>query len=107
MADIDDKIDMIAGMLGQEKVPDDMKDMIKSFMSKLEDGEKSSPAHDNSLEVLGDAKNVIEKLQKMNDPRIHLLLAIKPFLNSRRQKKVAACVNILRIAMLTELFKND
>jgi uncharacterized protein Yka (UPF0111/DUF47 family) len=38
MADIDDKIDMIAGMLGQEKVPDDMKDMIKSFMSKLEDG---------------------------------------------------------------------
>ena len=108
MADqLDDKIDMLAKMLGQDSVPNDMKDMIKSFASQMEQGNKSSPAADDSLEVLGSARNVIDKLQHVNDPRIHLLLAIKPFLNNNRQKKVSTCVNILRISMLTELFKND
>lgn len=108
MADqLDDKIDMIAKMLGQDNVPDDMKDMIKSFASQMEEGNRSTPASDNSLEVLGNARNVIDNLQRMNDPRIHLLLAVKPFLNNNRQKKVSTCVNILRISLLTELFRKD
>ncbi len=106
---MDDKIDAIAKMLGQDSVPGEMKDLIKSFASKMEESDSSvnTSDHDNSLEILGNAKNMIDKIQRVNDPRISLLLAIKPFLNSNRQKKISNCVNILRISLLADLFKKD
>ena len=39
----------------------------------------------------------------LDDPRINLLTAIKPFLNSNRQKKVGDCIKLFQMFHLTNM----
>jgi hypothetical protein len=52
-------------------------------------------------DVLNTAKSALNRLNAANDPRINLLNAIKPFMNSRRQKKIGNCIQLLQIASLS------
>jgi hypothetical protein len=52
-------------------------------------------------------KKAINSLGNLNDPRINLLNAIRPFLNSRRQKKINNCIQLLQITSLTRLMNEQ
>jgi len=61
---------------------------------------------DISPEMLDKAMKAINRIKSVNDPRINLLQAIKPFMNSRRQKKIRNCIQLLQLAGISRLLED-
>ena len=115
--DLSKKIKQITDILGQENMPDNIKGLL-SLLTSTGNKEESSPKAselqtakeekpvrselEESMEMISKVKKVMDRLNTNTDPRVNLLLAIKPFLNSKRQKKLSSCVNILRMSSLTK-----
>lgn len=51
-------------------------------------------------------KSIMEKFNKKDDPRTNLLHSLKPYLRESRQKKIDEYANFLKIASLSDIFKN-
>jgi len=66
---------------------------------------QDAPENPSSInqDVINSARNALNRLNTANDPRINLLNAIKPFMNSRRQKKISSCIQLLQIASISRL----
>lgn len=126
--ELDKKIQQIAELLGQDNVPDNLKELVALFASSLgtkKDGEESlrspeakpaeKPAATDHAEqssnldpdMLDKARKAIERLAPGSDPRINLLQAIKPFMNSNRQKKIGSCIQLLQVAGLSRLMNEQ
>lgn len=58
-------------------------------------------------DVINSARSALDRLKTVNDPRINLLNAIKPFMNNRRQKKISNCIQLLQIASLSRLLNEQ
>ncbi|HHW49011.1 MAG TPA: hypothetical protein GXX14_10410 [Clostridiaceae bacterium] len=125
--DLSKKIKQITDVLSQENIPENLKGLFSllagSANSSPEDKKNEpSPKADEAntreeradkneleenLEMARKVKTIMDRLNKVNDPRINLLLAIKPFLNHRRQKKITNCINLLRVSSLVRLMEED
>lgn len=123
--DLGRKIQQIAQMLGQDDVPDNVKELISVLANSLgkKEGADSQPVQsetDNeseqtdeyrqstdtpaiSQELLDTAKHTLDRFNSSSDPRINLLMAIRPFMNNRRQKKIGNCIQLLQIAGLSRM----
>lgn len=128
--DLGKKIQQIAELLGQEKMPDNVKDLLSVLSGSFSDNENSkdkapgiagtsneNPETENrkssnipfntdssdSTELLVRAKKMMDKLGTGNDPRVNLLHAIRPFMSGKRQQKIGHCLKILQLASLTKL----
>lgn len=128
--DLGKKIQQIAGLLGQDNMPDNVKDLLSvlsgSFSESSDSKDKASgianigsekpeaesrentnipvgtDSSDNA-ELFMRAKKMMDKLGTGNDPRVNLLHAIKPFMSGKRQQKIGHCIKILQLASLTKL----
>ena len=120
--DLGKKIEQIAHLLGQENVPDNVKELVSLFaasMTKKEDDAAPTPSSDVEQEevkktddnsntaVPNTAGTDMDRLKASNDPRVNLLNAIKPFMNSRRQKKIGNCIQLLQVAGLSRLLNDQ
>lgn len=127
--DLDKKIQQIAEMLGQDKVPDNIKSLVSLLagsMSSKEDGAAKAPESEdeppeeetaaqtgsdgdsgNTEEMMRKVKKAVEDLKSNNDPRINLLHAISPFMSSKRQKKISNAIQLLQISGAAKLMNND
>ncbi len=121
--DMDKKIQQIAELFGQEKMPDNVKGLLSLLAGSLGNkGESAAPPPeaegqpreeepaaaaadntDNNEDVLRKAKSIANSLNGSNDPRINLLYAIRPFMNSNRQKKISNCIQLLQMSSLARL----
>lgn len=52
-------------------------------------------------------KSVMEKMNNKNDPRSNLLYSLKPYLRNERKEKIDQYANLLNVAKIAELMKND
>ena len=52
-------------------------------------------------------KSIMDNLNKKDDPRAKLLYSLKPYLRESRKKKIDQYVNLLKIANISNLFKNE
>lgn len=52
-------------------------------------------------------KSIMEKMNSKDDPRSNLLYSLKPYLRESKKEKIDQYANLLNIAKLSELFKND
>ncbi|MCI8411481.1 MAG: hypothetical protein HFJ40_03385 [Clostridia bacterium] len=52
-------------------------------------------------------KSVIEKMNGSNDPRSNLLYSLKPYLREEKKEKLDQYANLLNMAKIAELLKND
>lgn len=123
--DLDKKIQQIAEMLGQDKVPDNIKSLVSLLagsMSNKEGGtekaadpedeqpeeEKTAPAEaGDGEEMMRKVKKAMGELKDNNDPRINLLHAIRPFMSGKRQKKISNAIQLLQISGVAKLLNND
>ena len=117
--DLGKKVQQIVQMLGQDNVPDNLKELVALLATSLgtkEDNveqtvspdddiveKSSSPEPVINAEMLNTARKAMDKLNVGSDPRINLLHAIKPFMNSKRQKKIGNCIQLLQVASLSRL----
>lgn len=145
--DLGKKIQQIAELLGQDSVPDNVKELVtllaNSMSSKDAAADKNVPADTsdnptdrnvppngnsqtgayspeagetpekqvnndllNNTELMNTARKALSRINSGNDPRINLLHAIRPFMNSKRQKKIGNCIQLLQVASLSRLL-ND
>lgn len=119
--DLNKKIKQITDILGQDNMPENIKGLL-SLLAGTGTGADSPPNVSNSgelkeekpvrselednIDMLRKAKVMMDRLNTVNDPRVNLLVAIKPFLCNRRQKKLSGCLNILRMSSLAR-FMDD
>lgn len=52
-------------------------------------------------------KSIMEKLNNSNDPRTNLLYSLKPYLRDERKNKVDQYANLLNVAKIADILKND
>ena len=133
--DLNKKIRQITDMLGQENLPDNLKNILSLFaggedsedtqkksssaspeenISKKnqssapvrEENQKSSDIEEN-LEMVRRIKRIMDGVNTNNDPRIHLLNAIRPFLSNTRQKKVNNCIKLLHMVSISKFLDDN
>jgi hypothetical protein len=117
--DLSNKINQISEMLGQDTMPDNLKNLIGLLAGSFSGNKEESPREkdpidvkedkspksetDDNLDLMRKVSKVMNKLNTANDPRVNLLTAIKPFMSSKRQQKLNNCIRILQVSSLTRL----
>ena len=101
-------------------------EMIENFSSMMSNG-NTSESNENSentnnqnssnsggfdfnnidMNTILKMKSIMEKLNSKDDPRSNLLYSLKPYLRESKKEKLDQYANLLNIAKLSELFKND
>ena len=102
--DLNQKINQLSSILGQEKIPDNIKNLLVSLSNSTTSDNVDKTNKDESYQTLTRVKTIMERLDASNhDERVVLLNAVKPFLNSSRQKKLSSCIKILQMISLSTL----
>lgn len=52
-------------------------------------------------------KSVMEKLNNSNDPRSNLLYSLKPYLREEKKGKIDQYANLLNVAKIADMFKDN
>lgn len=120
--DLNKKIKQITDILGQETIPDNLKGLLSLLTSSggnedstssrerterdedarlLKDNKSPRSEIDENVDMVRKIKKVMDKVTTNNDPRVNLLTAVRPFLNSSRQKKLNSCIKILHMTSMT------
>lgn len=99
-----DAMDTLKNILG-----DDAEDKIKNVMSSLSSSDDDTAADSfdaDNLSQLMQLKDIMQSVtSNRNDPRTNLLLSLKPYMRSNRQRSIDSAVKMLGLANLTKLFK--
>ncbi|MCX7842337.1 MAG: hypothetical protein N2489_04610 [Clostridia bacterium] len=115
--DLGSKLNLIAELLGQDKIPDELINLLSALISSSSAKGDSSPYNERATESasennagLNDIKRlrqVIDGLNMDDDPGINLINAIEPFLNSTRQRKLSRCTRLLQLIQLARLMEDS
>ena len=108
----DDMMATLKNLLG-----DNAEEKIQSVLSALGNNEanksESSPnPPDNSLssfnadtlESIGKLKSIIDGMGNSNDTRSNLLMSLKPYMRSERQKSIDSAIKLLNLSKFSGLF---
>ena len=99
------------------QIPPEMMQNFSSMMSQNKSNE--APKNENTsktdafdfskidMNTILKMKNVMEKLNSSDDPRTNLLYSLKPYLREERKSKVDQYANLLNVAKIADLLKND
>ncbi len=106
-------MDTLKNLLG-----DNAEEKIQAVMSSLSSDNQGqslpsvsentgvSPTNTQNLEYIMRIKGIIDEMGNgQNDTRSNLLLSLKPFMRSSRQKSIDSAVRLLGITKITSLFK--
>lgn len=106
--DLNQKINQLSSILGQEKIPDNIKNLLTSLSTSNTSDTKDVNTKDIPSQTLSRVKTIMERIDASNrDERVVLLNAVKPFLNTARQKKLNSCVKILQMISLSTLLDDN
>lgn len=120
--DLNKKIKQITDILGQEKLPDHLQNLLSILANSAQNEDPSPGRPEGAVPNEGFSENVDmgepseknrkpkktpEKFISNQDPRVSLLLAIKPFLSNYRQKKVGDCLKILQLSRIANLLDEN
>ncbi len=96
-------------------------EMMQNFSSMMNQNSQSSGKNSNSnsnsnsnfdfskidMNTILKMKSIMEKLNDSNDPRANLLYSLKPYLRDNKKEKLDQYANMLNIAKIADLLKND
>ncbi len=101
--DFGPKLEQIKEMLNKPGMEDNIKNLMSVFPTNNSSSSNNSGFDD---EMINKVRMIMEKKSQLNDPRLNLLNAIKPYLGQKRQQKIDSYSKILNITVLSNLF-ND
>lgn len=92
-------------------------EMMQNFSSMMKNNFKDDNSKGNSennfdfnnidMATVMKMKSVMEKMNNKNDPRSNLLYSLKPYLREQKQEKLDQYANLMNVAKIAELLKND
>ncbi len=97
-----DMMDTLKGLLG-----DDAEDKLKSVIQSLTSDEKAAEkASENPIDMEGMMKmiQIAQSLSDTDDERSRLLLSLKPFMRTSRQKSIDNTIKLLSLSKISGLF---
>ncbi|MGN0107726.1 MAG: hypothetical protein ACI4A5_08520 [Hominilimicola sp.] len=99
-----DAMDTLKNILG-EGAEDKIKNVMNSLSSS--DDEPSPGGFDeDTLDQFMQLKNIMQSMTaNRNDPRTNLLMSLKPYMRSSRQKSIDSAVKLLGLTNITKLLK--
>jgi hypothetical protein len=120
--DLNNKIKQLADLLSQENLPENLAGILSLLGGQS--GEKDSPPKANepkekqqekhkisgpleNKEMLDKVMRFMNNANSVNDPRITLLTALKPFMNKRRQNNINNCINIIKMSRLVSILDDS
>ena len=97
------------------QIPPEMMQNFSSMMKNNNNNSKSAQSPNNSnfdfnkidMNTILKMKSIMEKLNDSNDPRSNLLYSLKPYLRDNKKEKLDQYANMLNIAKIADLLKND
>ena len=99
------------------KIPPEMMQNFSSMMnnngnsnSGNTNGNKGSGSFDFSnidMNTVMKMKSIMDKMNAKDDPRTNLLRSLKPYLRDEKKEKLDQYANLMNVAKVAELFKND
>lgn len=101
-----DTMDALKNILG-----DDAEDKVKSIMNSLSSSSSSDlPAvsgfNTDSLNQVMQLKDIMDSMMNnRDDPRSNLLLSLKPYMRTGRQKSIDSAVKLLGLANMTKMLR--
>ena len=108
----DDILNTLKGMLG-----DNAEEKIQSVLSSLGGNPPQTSENEiapssvspsintDALESFSKIKEIIDDFGRANDSRSNLLLSLKPYMRSERQKSIDNAIRLLNISKFSGLFK--
>ena len=75
--------------------------------SNTDSGSNSFNFNNIDINTIMKMKSVMEKMNSSNDPRNNLLHSLKPYLRESKQDKLDQYANLMNIAKIAEIFKNE
>ncbi|MCI8404647.1 MAG: hypothetical protein HFE49_07065 [Clostridia bacterium] len=98
-----DAMDTLKNILG-----DDAEDKIRNVMGSLSASSDSSDTGFNAdgLNQVMQLKNIVDSMtNNRNDPRTNLLMSLKPYMRSGRQRSIDSAVKLLGLTNLTKILR--
>lgn len=88
-------------------------DMINNLNNVINNNNKSGQSSNNSnnlnldMATIMKMKNIMDNLNKNDDPRANLLHSLKPYLRDSKKNKLDQYVNLLNISKITDIMNNN
>ena len=100
-----DAMDTLKNLLG-----DDAEDKIKNVMNSLsspDDDETSLSAMNmDGIDQIMQIKSIMDSMTtNRNDPRTNLLMSLKPYMRSGRQRSIDSAIRLLGLTNVTKFLK--
>ena len=103
------------------KIPPEMFENVSSFMNNNQsnttnntNNSKNSNMNSSNFDfsnidmnTILKMKSIMEKMNSSNDPRSNLLYSLKPYLRDTKKQKVDQYANLLNVAKIAEILKED
>lgn len=111
---MDDLADKLAGLLDSPESLDKIKSLAGMFLAG--DNEKTeSSSSSPSTDLLGGLDpsmllkitGLLGKINVKNDPRVNLLLALKPYLSEKRLESMDSAIKVLKFSQLAFIIKDE
>lgn len=78
-----------------------------STASSNEANNNSSTDLNIDIQTIFKMKNIIDAMNKKDDPRANLLYSLKPYLRDSRKSKLDQYVNLLNMTKIADIMKNE
>ncbi len=114
----DEKIKGAMEMLKSSGMLEGSKSTDSNFAEKLEDSidvSENKPENKpqtgfpaitpEGLEMMGQIKNMFDQMTNSNDQRSNLLMSLKPFMRTERQRSIDRVTKLMNIARFSGLFR--
>lgn len=88
-------------------------DMINNLNNMLNSNTQSNQSFNNSnnmnidMNTILKMKNIMDNMNKKDDPRANLLHSLKPYLRDSRKDKLDQYVNLLNISKIADIMNNN
>lgn len=102
------------------QIPPEMIQNFSSMMSQNNENQTNSNTNTNNnpsnngfdfskidMNTMLKMKSVMDKLNTSNDPRSNLLYSLKPYLREEKKGKLDQYANLLNVAKMADLFKDN
>ena len=92
---------------GKENLGEQIENSIQVTDTKPQGGNQSNfPAlTPEGIEMIGQIKGMFDRMTNTNDSRSNLLLSLKPFMRTERQRSIDRVTKLINIARFSGLFK--
>lgn len=104
--DNDALMDKIKSLLDNPEAAKLLSGMLENSDTTENVPDESESQKPSSAQTASRIQSVLSEISGGNDPRINLLSALKPYMNSTRSEYVDRAIKIMKITKMTSIFKD-